>query len=53
MTRDRADDALRDVGLDPADVSAVVARALDEDLRLGPDVTSIATIRPDAEAVEP
>ena len=51
MTRDRADDALREAGLDPADVRAVVARALDEDLRLGPDVTSIATIRPDAEAV--
>lgn len=51
MSRDRADDALREAGLDPADVRAVVARALDEDLRLGPDITSTATIAPDAEAV--
>ena len=35
-------------GLDPEDTERVVRRALDEDLRYGPDVTSAATARPSA-----
>jgi nicotinate-nucleotide pyrophosphorylase (carboxylating) len=38
-------------GLDPEDTERVVRRALDEDLRYGPDVTSAATAAPDARAV--
>ncbi|RBY93553.1 carboxylating nicotinate-nucleotide diphosphorylase [Blastococcus sp. TF02-8] len=37
-------DVLREGGLDPATVERVVRRALDEDLALGPDVTTIATV---------
>jgi nicotinate-nucleotide pyrophosphorylase (carboxylating) len=37
-------------GLDPAEVEAVVRRALDEDLALGPDVTTLATVPADARA---
>ena len=37
-------DVLRAGGLDPAMVEAVVRRALDEDLALGPDVTTLATV---------
>jgi nicotinate-nucleotide pyrophosphorylase (carboxylating) len=37
-------------GLDPADVERVVRTALDEDLALGPDVTTIATVAEDARA---
>ena len=44
MTPDDLTRALADTGLDPAEVRDVVARALDEDLRLGPDVTSLATV---------
>ena len=39
------------VGLDPEDTERVVRRALDEDLRYGPDITSAATARPGALAV--
>ena len=35
--------ALRAAGLDPDDVMAAVRRALEEDFRYGPDVTSLAT----------
>jgi nicotinate-nucleotide pyrophosphorylase (carboxylating) len=35
-------------GLDPAEVEAVVRRALDEDLALGPDVTTLATVPAEA-----
>jgi len=42
--------ALEKAGLHPADVEAVVRRALDEDLALGPDVTTIATVTADARA---
>ena len=38
-------------GLDPEDSECVVRRALDEDLRYGPDLTSAATARPAALAV--
>jgi nicotinate-nucleotide pyrophosphorylase (carboxylating) len=38
-------------GLDPEDTERVVRRALDEDLRYGPDVTSAATARPGVVAV--
>jgi len=38
-------------GLDPEDTERVVRRALDEDLRYGPDVTSAATTRPGVVAV--
>jgi nicotinate-nucleotide pyrophosphorylase (carboxylating) len=34
---------LRSAGLDPDDTAAVVARALEEDFRYGPDVTTTAT----------
>src|SRR3954468_19732182 len=37
--------------LDPAEVDAVVARALDEDLRDGPDVTTAACVPPGTVAV--
>ena len=37
---------LRAAGLDPADVLAIVRRAIDEDLDGGEDVTSVATIDP-------
>jgi nicotinate-nucleotide pyrophosphorylase (carboxylating) len=36
--------ALTSAGLDPADVGRVVAAALDEDLRYGDDVTTMATV---------
>lgn len=36
--------ALEKAGLDPADVERLVRSALDEDLALGPDVTTIATV---------
>ena len=42
--------ALERGGLDPADVERVVRMALDEDLALGPDVTTIATVAEDARA---
>ncbi|HEX4655640.1 MAG TPA: carboxylating nicotinate-nucleotide diphosphorylase [Mycobacteriales bacterium] len=42
---------LRKAGLDPADVDAVVHRALDEDLGSGIDVTSLATVPFDLEGV--
>jgi nicotinate-nucleotide pyrophosphorylase (carboxylating) len=45
------DTELRKAGLDPADVEAVVHRALDEDLSNGVDVTSIATVPFDLEGV--
>jgi nicotinate-nucleotide pyrophosphorylase (carboxylating) len=35
--------ALRAAGLDPDDTAAIVGRALEEDFRYGPDVTSAAT----------
>jgi len=38
--------ALRVAGLDPEDTREVVARALAEDFRYGPDVTSVATAPP-------
>jgi nicotinate-nucleotide pyrophosphorylase (carboxylating) len=44
-------EALRGAGLDPADVEALVARALDEDLGPGIDVTSVATVAFDLEGV--
>ena len=43
--------ALRKAGLDPAEVEAVVRRALDEDLGNGLDVTSLATVPFDLEGV--
>jgi nicotinate-nucleotide pyrophosphorylase (carboxylating) len=42
--------ALQKCGLDPAEVERVVRRALEEDLALGPDVTTIATVPEDARA---
>jgi nicotinate-nucleotide pyrophosphorylase (carboxylating) len=41
-------DELTDAGLDPLDVHALVVAALGEDLPTGVDVTSAATISPDA-----
>lgn len=41
-------DALATLGLDPDEVAALVATALDEDLRYGPDVTTTATVPADA-----
>ncbi len=41
-------DALATLGLDPHEVAALVATALDEDLRYGPDVTTTATVPADA-----
>jgi nicotinate-nucleotide pyrophosphorylase (carboxylating) len=48
----RADIAamLQKSGLDPAQVEEVVRRALEEDLALGPDVTTLSTVAPDARA---
>jgi nicotinate-nucleotide pyrophosphorylase (carboxylating) len=43
-------DALIHAGLDPADVERVVRTALAEDLRLGPDVTTEATVPAEARA---
>lgn len=43
--------ALREVGLDPAAVVAFVRAAIDEDLNGGEDVTSVATIDPAATSV--
>jgi nicotinate-nucleotide pyrophosphorylase (carboxylating) len=43
-------DALRAGGLDPAEVVRVVRAALDEDLALGPDVTTESTVAADARA---
>ncbi len=43
-------DALAAGGLDPDDVLRVVRRALEEDLALGPDVTTTATVPADARA---
>ena len=43
--------ALRATGLDPAEVEAVVLRALDEDIGGGIDVTSVATVPFDLEGV--
>jgi nicotinate-nucleotide pyrophosphorylase (carboxylating) len=42
--------ALEKDGLDPVEVERVVRRALEEDLALGPDVTTIATVPEDARA---
>jgi nicotinate-nucleotide pyrophosphorylase (carboxylating) len=42
--------ALEKTGLDPAEVERVVRRALEEDLALGPDVTTLATVAEDAQA---
>ena len=42
--------AQRRGGLDPADVERVVRTALEEDLALGPDVTTLATVAEDARA---
>jgi nicotinate-nucleotide pyrophosphorylase (carboxylating) len=50
VTSDPVARALQDAGLDPVDVRQTVARALDEDLRLGPDVTSLATVSSTARA---
>ncbi len=43
-------DALDAAGLDPAEVEAVIRRALDEDLAFGPDVTTDTTVSADARA---
>jgi nicotinate-nucleotide pyrophosphorylase (carboxylating) len=43
--------ALQKAGLDPTEIERVVRRALDEDLALGPDVTTISTVAEDASAV--
>ncbi|MDK3256691.1 carboxylating nicotinate-nucleotide diphosphorylase [Blastococcus capsensis] len=43
-------DVLSDGGLDPAAVELVIRRALDEDLALGPDVTTAATVPAGARA---
>jgi nicotinate-nucleotide pyrophosphorylase (carboxylating) len=43
--------ALTTVGLDPAEVVRVVRRALEEDLALGPDVTTDSTVPAGASAV--
>jgi nicotinate-nucleotide pyrophosphorylase (carboxylating) len=42
--------ALEKDGLDPAEVERVVRRALEEDLALGPDVTTLSTVAEDATA---
>jgi nicotinate-nucleotide pyrophosphorylase (carboxylating) len=42
--------ALTSAGLDPAEVVRVVRRALEEDLALGPDVTTNSTVPADARA---
>ncbi len=52
MTLDAAvAERLLAAGLDPADTERVVRAALDEDLRYGPDLTSAATVAPQARAV--
>ena len=43
-------EALTGAGLDPAEVVRVVRRALEEDLALGPDVTTESTVPADARA---
>ena len=43
-------EALGTAGLDPAEVEAVIRRALDEDLAFGPDVTTDSTVAADARA---
>ncbi|MGY1827632.1 carboxylating nicotinate-nucleotide diphosphorylase [Blastococcus sp. SYSU DS0541] len=43
-------DVLRDGGLEPEAVERVIRRALDEDLALGPDVTTTATVPAGARA---
>ena len=48
--RAEVQEALRSGGLDPADVVRVVRTALDEDLALGPDVTTESTVAADARA---
>ena len=45
------DTALRKAGLDPAEIHALLRRALDEDLANGVDVTSLATVPFDLEGV--
>ena len=45
------DAGLRKAGLDPAEVEALVRRALDEDLSDGIDITSLATVPFDLEGV--
>jgi nicotinate-nucleotide pyrophosphorylase (carboxylating) len=42
--------ALQKSGLDPVEVERVVRRALEEDLALGPDVTTLSTVAEDARA---
>ena len=42
--------ALSAAGLDPVEVEGVVRRALEEDLALGPDVTTESTVSPRAQA---
>ncbi|HEY4602848.1 MAG TPA: carboxylating nicotinate-nucleotide diphosphorylase [Blastococcus sp.] len=42
--------AITATGLDPAEVVAVVRRALKEDLAFGPDVTTLSTVAPTARA---
>jgi nicotinate-nucleotide pyrophosphorylase (carboxylating) len=42
--------ALEKNGLDPGEVERVVRRALEEDLVLGPDITSLSTVAEDASA---
>jgi nicotinate-nucleotide pyrophosphorylase (carboxylating) len=42
--------ALAKDGLDPAEIERVVRRALEEDLALGPDITTISTVAEDASA---
>ena len=42
--------ALTDAGLEPAEVVRVVRRALEEDLALGPDITTESTVPADARA---
>lgn len=44
------DDLLKQAGLVPAEVRRTVKDALEEDLRYGPDVTTYATVRANAEA---
>jgi nicotinate-nucleotide pyrophosphorylase (carboxylating) len=44
-------DVLRAAGLDPAELQTTVAVALAEDLRYGPDMTTLATVPADAVAV--
>ena len=47
---DVVDESLQLAGLDPVEVRRLVALALDEDLRFGPDVTTESTIRVDQAA---